>query len=645
MEVKHAIAIEAKVKLEGIEVNFNSIKISETKEQPPVASISFPANEKILSLLPKTVAEIYLKIGNDFYLIFEGELNGSAISRTTDSRSVQLSFAGITNNWITNKMIPYEASLINIAERAFYGIASPTPAQVQGSVIRLVNSPVHSPLGEFAEKITEFGKGEQLKNRLEATIRGLENIFGDYYRRISRALKISNKTIAIDSQEVQKMLRDFYTLQYISGQIRGIGGSQAILSVLSEMLYYFTYSIQELAAPTQVGSDIKKILLAPISGNFSPISCNIIFNEQLGTFNYSRDYDNEPTRIVATTSPAELGKPQEKPFTLLLSIVIPHEATVASLFKNKKAGEGGRVFQITREERMRGINFRGYNDETNLLSAFIFSKRRGGEPPDKQEEDTVHPARKAWLEFNKLVLDQGEVALEEISKNVSNITPSDPLYYRARRTEFEFHASRYENRTASLTVDFNPYRLIGLPCLIIDENLPAIIGLTQQINTTIDAGGTISQNIGLSHVRTIPLSSFEQDDQYADDLYLDSVPWFSDEFGFNNIGKNYYSLITGNEKSDLKSWVPAKYLGDPILTQFREAIKNLVTLYNTSENPSKFVNSITKRNLVSESTYASVMNLEAKSLDDTWETISNPGDNLYLLERQNRVKEIFGEFI
>lgn len=90
--------VNLKLYLEGIEVSFLEISISESASGTyPTASINLPASAEAFRLLPRTQVHVFYKIDDKYYLIFEGELASVGYSQNTQSRNVGISCVGVMN--------------------------------------------------------------------------------------------------------------------------------------------------------------------------------------------------------------------------------------------------------------------------------------------------------------------------------------------------------------------------------------------------------------------------------------------------------------------------------------------------------------------------------------------------------------------
>ena len=138
------------VELEGHSVEFSSISISESRGSYPVAQISFPATISIISLLPKTVANVFYDIDGKYYLIFQGEYSGYSISKLHDRQEVALVFEGITANWYHNPILSVDKTIGNMmADATMVMDYADASGMIGGRKSFTIANTIFSPLQHF----------------------------------------------------------------------------------------------------------------------------------------------------------------------------------------------------------------------------------------------------------------------------------------------------------------------------------------------------------------------------------------------------------------------------------------------------------------------------------------------------------------
>ncbi|MFA6295427.1 MAG: hypothetical protein WC666_03310 [Candidatus Paceibacterota bacterium] len=142
---------KAHLYLEGIEVDFSSLAITETVGAPPTAIVSLPPVLHIYNVLPKTNCIITVdvemrdpKTGDTIYDIdgkkqfeevvqFWGELRGYGLNRTAASAEVELTFNGFTDNWTTSPIVPVDSTIPTLMQSQIVGINYYQPKSGEGT--------------------------------------------------------------------------------------------------------------------------------------------------------------------------------------------------------------------------------------------------------------------------------------------------------------------------------------------------------------------------------------------------------------------------------------------------------------------------------------------------------------------------------
>ena len=72
--------------------------------------------------------------------------------------------------------------------------------------------------------------------------------------------------------------------------------------------------------------------------------------------------------------------------------------------------------------------------------------------------------------------------------------------------KYEYYRSRYETRSATVSMVFNPYILPGFPALVLDNSISSFhsVGYVQNISHGFNSSGDMSTTVTLSFVRTLP---------------------------------------------------------------------------------------------------------------------------------------------
>lgn len=555
--------------LEGVKVDFLSITISEMEGGIPAASITFPSSSGILRILPGTIVQIF---GYHFredktFLLFEGEVTALNFQRSDSMRVVVIKAISLLGALIKAKFVPSDA-IITKELKDNLGI--------QGSNI-IINNPGGSGSSIGQKSIQEM---EDIKERKSTTISGktkdiaITSVYGltDDFNKLlaenqpggkgdfipmfqqfnlnfeyndlffglrSLAYKFGRSIFASPNPERLNKVKVDLFLEALNAVKSGISDafkerSYSLMEVLTEFQRYLHYNFISPATytacmPFYISGDKKswepmRMAYFPQLECGPPALCNIFFPEQVQSFTYSREMMNEPTRIVGkATVPFVVSKTQTVDWT-------PSFAYPQLEFDTEKA-----VGNFTLEETYRGINYKVItydNVQSNLITR---SKTQTG---------------------NGLkTTNGGKITEEDMEGDLGRIIR--PYAY------MDWLSLRYQDRLTSLNTEWNPYRMIGLPALMLDTDGVSIVGIINSIETNLTATGDSTTRVTLRGTRIIHDGEFEQTEFSSNntsiskgferfvihDLTYDGMMsnnellYYPELYNFINVGKDVYTYI------------------------------------------------------------------------------------------------------
>lgn len=656
--------IFCEVYLEGVQVEFNSIQIQETKGRPPVATVSFPADSKVMQVMPKTICHIFWRDETEdkpvMRSIFQGELVGNSVMFGFSSRQISLSFAGFTNNWYSNYVLPMDVSIPNMVKSGLMCINRPDPTQDNNAAwaSKMFISDLLTPLTQLAKDLAE-------KKTLDKSIKTVVESFsnqGIYLRVISKAFQALDQMYVYDSTTIAGLVQAVSVSQYIAQQIHGVDGNSTVADTLQQLLNSFGYEFCELAAPVMVDGKIRRIFVKPKTDYFQPIMCNTVFDDDIATLDFQRNLDQEPTRMVNVTAPSFISD-ASKLLPTMIATIVPQEIFVAEAFK--KEDQSLKVLGLTEEEQCRGILLSTHDDTSGVENAYYLSAANA------VLKDKAKPS-----------LDE---AAEEMGKNPdaaaawSTQLQTDSEMANASADARKFHAyqinmaslayldERHAQRNATVSTPYNPYRLVGFPGLILTKYFATLVGTLDSITSQISADGTANQTLTFSHIRTFNVNAGPSDKtkppiesadtatkkQYSptsvyafmDDNFSDPPPWYKD---FTDAIDTKYREATGALKMSLPASMGVKEGTDA--DKFRKAAELLKEEYRGQQlagTTTSYILQKTKRAIPSED---DIMNtwpqtLRALRTGPIWLGMAGLESEFpplpWILDRQKRVKEIF----
>jgi len=176
--------------LEGVQVPFTSVQITERKGYPPTCGVTFPITTKALKLLPGTIVHIFGevpirgvysdsnnnslgKIETKDVLLFEGELTGYGYSKTDASRSISVTAESFMYHWsrVFKRSVDLVSNQSYIA--ALYVMTS--------SAYELPLTTAVSKETELTKKEVETYKGEKMKYQKFEYNTGTSNSLGGIF--------------------------------------------------------------------------------------------------------------------------------------------------------------------------------------------------------------------------------------------------------------------------------------------------------------------------------------------------------------------------------------------------------------------------------------------------------------------------------
>jgi len=307
------------------------------------------------------------------------------------------------------------------------------------------------------------------------------SLTSSYYSRVDAGFNLSSRLYVNDSESARKLftLEGFaeFALQQASSQEYGIMSGMDMLNVFSNIM---NYSIHEYAAP--FSNALTNTIMTPDTTFMVPMLCNTFFSDQLNDFQFTRQIEQEPTRYVTFSNSMGLlgGEETSSAVDLRFSYVtpkIPDTHSEQNYIKGDKEKTAQAIRQYSYEETWRGVHpIQGRQNEIafdNLLFNMFDTT-----------DDTKHTTN----------------TLDNVLNNpfASGFLNN----YWTSMADGMFIKKRYETRNAVLTTVYNPNRLCGFPGIIIDDELPAVIGKIQSISSTISADGQSISQITMSHCHT-----------------------------------------------------------------------------------------------------------------------------------------------
>lgn len=591
------------VYLEGVSVPFSSVTITESEGNFPTAAILFPASSGALKILPATIVQVFgpinNKLGEEYTgLLFEGEVTGITYQKNSGSRVASLLCNSLISRFYQATLRPLDGLMTNKLRYRLSGVPAPTS------------------LNDI--KTTSYTEEAKKEKPISATFINKSQIMGGTTNNLMSTIRNRQKnTTMIDSQleNLVVLSRNVLPLQFISLMSKGVIRKGDFLPIIQFFIRYYevfdpyfgvqslSYSLAKsimvfpnygkvttflhqlvlqnldiklnlsanvsltlwealkeflrityytMVAPSAfteskifwgTAEDVKhyfpnRLYFLPSLDNAPPAKFNIIFPSQINSFSFQRDMASEATRVVG-----EMGMPFHTSLAgvkgVNISAVIPQlEVSKDSKYKLHSA--------LTIEETYRGIS--------PVYEVIDFMIARAVD----QHKDK---AEKAGIKEELLS-----------SKNFGEENEKSVTYTGGFGSSFEhliaesYVAHRYGKRLLSISTNWCPFRMTGIPGVVLDEEGPSIVGIVSSITTRISSEGTASSTLSLRNPRLVFDDEYEGSfhgtintdldnyliNDFTNDGFLGVNRFLYDEdfYGFENLGYNLYTYFAvGRESS------------------------------------------------------------------------------------------------
>ena len=644
---------EVELYMEGIKIpTFSSMQISEALNATPAALITFLNTVDVLKLLPGTIVQIFVNrkvydnTGTEIYkgegktiLIFEGEIVTisfaySPLGNTISIRAVpviaKMLKARMRPNHVLLKQDQRDAESMNNSKFNLSIIQeTPNPSKEKinagqkttsdyfkksdADIVKEFTNPENAAEKKYSGKISDIYKENDIEvfstyiaqelnksatdgdyNKLLQRFNFQFEKFDLYYGLCSGSFKIGPSLYALNNLKnsnklayliFQKAFADF--LKASSQKATDAGEAYNLIDIFNLLQQAISYKSIIFASPLSIvtkhidGGNEKfkpvRMLFMPDLDSGPPINCNIWFPNQISSASFERDLVNEPTRLIGIMDYTQVTGMDAMPEFLNPIFVAPDLdiTTTTGQIKNKK------VADLSFEECYRGITLR----ESTYSGAVLKTLQNIAAGKEKKDIYDKGVAQE-YIDFQKKSEEEKKKAVDEVLKSF---------------TLQEYNKLKYGQRMLNMTVEWSPYRAIGLPGGVVLENGLNVVGIVQGINTAISSDGKIGSNVLLSYVRCIHDNDFTDEQDYKDiittsegyvtsDNYKfanDLIPDFSREgilgsnpfafnqeiWGFDTIGKKAYSeIVKGKADSEDCSILKYRSANEDSLTKFEKII-------------------------------------------------------------------------
>lgn len=592
--------------LEGILIPFTSIELTESENTYPTAIVTLPATSGALRLLAGTIIQVFgpglIEDATetktlDKVLLFEGELKAYAYHKHSFGRIVTLECESLLNHFERAKILPVDSILtteltaaLNINKVSIYNNKTILPdhlstsEELKAHVASLGNwsgdmadISLKTTLGGLATELLKLlqkpsaKKGDYLDlfHKVEAYFELYDILYGAK----ASAFKIRASLLAMPNKEHKNLQTGFrsklaeasfknFQKTYNSFKL-GETDQITLKTIFDSLLNILNYKLirpasYPYATRFYTNSDNKgpiRGILAPNLDLSPPALCNVFFPDQVQTFQFARDLKNEVTRVIAQ---APAGYIENSVFKMFFPIYITPGIALGT------SGAGGYQTGFTIEESYRGVVPKYVTLDHTFYSALKYDM---DEVKNKERETTGEEVTPDT--FNSAGMLEGLGIKEE---HLHPDRGSLGAIFKELSAN-EYFKSKLQNRNFTLACEWSPYRMVGIPALMIDKNGPSVVGTITAITTIIQSTGVASSNVFFKNARLIfdnemdspflvPPGSIEETEttayllkDFVSENYMnaDSLLYDEEMYGAYNIGLDAYSyMIFGKGHKDKK---------------------------------------------------------------------------------------------
>ena len=513
--------LDFKLYIEGIEVPFVQIVVNATPNQPSQAQIAMVPTDSIYNIRPRSLVHIFFfddyvgpepfgknQVEPIWRLLWEGEVMGFSFSKSPGSRSFTLNCADMSNYWascktyfLTGNDIPFAG----IDRTLFVGSKS-------------VTLNVIDDVSPFYQRFFQ-GKGKDRKELSfpEALACMMQGFTDDlvYWETLNNRVKLSRKIAVLKDENANQLMQIQQFDRIIRGVFGNLGGRVSLLDFLNHVKQLVYYHHVPIVAPPflPVDSDLAAINIcpqktdeeAPIRKNLSstllaggagnltsflfkpqiymslPPRCNVFFPDMVSSISFNRNFMAEYTRAKLIPDHGFLNT------NIFQSVFIAPSELADTLVGPEAINKETNRRKVLAEQFNGRARTRQEFDEAIRLKLFQPSKE-GGEIPFFMTEEEYEKGIIPWditLPYAKY----STLAMRDKSTFFQNMT---------QVAEYQLQIGRLMQRTLSVSMEFNPWCLVGFPCAVFDTSrsyFASISNLTHHISSTGGAFTQISCNL------------------------------------------------------------------------------------------------------------------------------------------------------
>ena len=511
--------------LEGREVPFVGATLLCEEGSPVVASIDLVPAEPAKFIKPKTQVQIFVQdpinFGDmNFYLAFDGEVSARGFSKqATGSRGnsiVAIDYLG----YLQEARVYYQNPQyqVNKAEEHTKGDVSAN-AEIKASVaVSLTGTATaNSRMIEFIT--AKMNSGGDLLDGIVDVFKKLKNV-NVYYKAAFDRLRIDDRIRVYSSKNLKSFLARVGAEDFLASYTGQHGGLFSMGDLLKSIMGLVFHNLISVPFPGKIessgGAVLGNYLFVPDTYQLPPPKCNVIFPNQLISFNFNEDFRQAPTRFMFRGAYPEFLT-QETDILSYPAMYYPDSFYdyMYGLKKNKENKDTtGLMAPSTLMKDSSGRTFAnvfyGQKAENTAVGTSISSRLR-------EQDFLTNDESIRGIFLSEARFPPSFTALSRASNAVSRIKLMREI------GKYEFFKQRYAARNAAANLMFSPFIVPGFNTLIVDDSDSGqtVVAKIKSVTHYLSNSGSTT-TLALGYART-----FDEIDELSGDAGDPPVPdWF-----------------------------------------------------------------------------------------------------------------------
>ena len=527
--------LNAKLFLEGIEVPIIGATVTFTVNSAAIAYIDVVPHKSLNNIKPRTMVHLFVRDFQNpeaafpYILMFEGEVFGFSFGKTTTSRTLSLSCIDFSSYW-DNALIYFMDPMKSLGKGAEM-LHTEGQQQAEANKQNVDTVVSHSTTSFFLQTISS-AKGDFLDG-LVAVYQKLTKI-NSFYKLAEQKLHINERITLKSSSKLTELLKQAEARQWFGGIVGSYTGYQTLRGVVQDLMGTIFHDGITVPFPALVGGKLIEFVFKPNMYMLPPPTCNIFYPDEYSSFQYNRNFFQEPTRLIY--------QPSLPLFGAGVAITLPH-AYAPDSFAHFMKAKGITNYIGTGDLQVSADKYGFYQDPDTDPGS---SETNNGLKREQQFL-TNEERMKGLLLTNETMVPaatqfQGSIGQEGNANNATKIAT------------YLFFKKRFQQREVQVTSHLKPSVVPGFNVLILDDSAAdqSVLAYCSSVTHRIYCNQGGYTNATLSYARTVEEQSATAG-KYDQPLI---PPWFDAAiFGSVSDGQlkvtsgldTFYKTILGNK--------------------------------------------------------------------------------------------------